>query len=748
MFKYLKTFQFFHLYFYIPLLLINLYFLSLPLLNTLSYEFSVLNGILLFLLNFSFTLVLLNNNKSFNNKLVSIIVFYFISILIPLILILIFSIFNFFCSFSEGLLFYFFITIISAFIGLAIGTFVFALNKKFRWLLFIISIFLFVFIPLIEFYFYPQVYLYTPLIGYFPGVIYDEGISPDFKLILYRILNFIFFISLFLISISFILKTIKKSSFYFGTIFIFSSAILFFIISPTLGYSTNYERIAKELDGRIDSENFIIYLPSSVDSLKMKQILLLHEEAYNSLSHFLKVKPKQKIQSFIFENSEQKKRLFGAANADVAKPWLYHCYTSLDSYENSIKHELAHCFSAEFGTSPFKVASFFNPALIEGIATASYPFYDNNYIHFLSSAAFDNNYKINIPNLFSSLSFLIQTSSLAYIVSGSFSLFLIEKYGVDKYKNLYSTLNFNKIYGKDVKLLNEEYLNFLKEFSIDNSENIANYYFGRPSLITKICPRYASERINFGRELLIKKEFNKAENVFIEILKKTGSYSALNGLIYIYEETKDYNSALDLINKYEKSYSKSVYYYFIELKKGDLFQIIGEDEKANNIYQKIFLNSPNIRFETLTETRIKLQKEGLLTNYLTSEFDLKYEIIKKLNNQYYFYSSFPLSIELSEINKIPVKEFKNFFKYHFEVNGYKQAYSIMLLSKYFFRNNDLTLSRRTAGLSLRYKDNINFSFVTQDNFSVINWIYHNFEYVISKSSLNKNQPEINKYENK
>lgn len=695
-------------------------------------------------MNSIYVVIIFNKSNSFQIKIKSLLGFYFYSLIIPFVIIFVYSIINFFCSFLDGILFYFFITAISGFIGISSGILSFTLSQRFRWSIFILINFLLFAIPLLEFYYNPQVYLYTPLIGYFPGVIYDEGISPDFKLIIYRIINFIFYLSLFLISISFLLKTINRFKYFFGLTFCFSIGIVFYVLSPMFGYSTDFNRISKELSGRIESENFIIYHHAEIDSSQMKQILLLHEEAFYSLRKFLQVKPKQKIQSFIFENSKQKKRLFGAGNADVAKPWLYHSYTSLDTYENSIKHELAHIFSAEFGTTPFRVASFFNPALIEGIATASSPFYDNNYIHFLSATAFENNIKINIPSLFSNLSFLTQTSSLAYIVSGSFSLYLIEKYGIIKFKELYSTLNFNKIYNKNVNELNKEYSEFLKNYTMNESENIANYYFGRPSLISKVCPRYAAEKLKAGRELLNEKKYDKAEKIFTEIFLKTRSYSAFQGLIFIKEENKDFKSALKLIENNEKHFISTVFQYFISLKKGDLLNLSGNEKYALEIYNNLLENSPNIKFSTSVLTRIKLSENKLLKEYLSSEPDHKLEIIKIINQSEYFYPSFPLIIELSEFNNISVDEFKKIFKFHFEVNNQNDAYSFLLMSKYFFNKNDLPRSRRTSALAMRFKDEKNFSYLAKENYKVINWIYHNFESVISNSSLYN--PENNEHE--
>ncbi len=63
----------------------------------------------------------------------------------------------------------------------------------------------------------------------------------------------------------------------------------------------------------------------------------------------LETKPSKKINVYLFNDREQKKILFGAGNADVAKPWQNSIYISADSWQEYLKHELVHIFTAEFG---------------------------------------------------------------------------------------------------------------------------------------------------------------------------------------------------------------------------------------------------------------------------------------------------------------------------------------------------------------------------------------------------------------
>ena len=133
----------------------------------------------------------------------------------------------------------------------------------------------------------------------------------------------------------------------------------------------------------ITTTHFDIYFSADIPNNLVRIITLEHEYDYEQLAKFFKLEPQSKIISYVFNSNEQKGKYFGSVNADVAKPWLKQVYISADSYSQTLRHELAHVFSAGFGTGIFKVASGLNPALIEGAAVAAAPFYNDNSIHYV-----------------------------------------------------------------------------------------------------------------------------------------------------------------------------------------------------------------------------------------------------------------------------------------------------------------------------------------------------------------------------
>ena len=73
------------------------------------------------------------------------------------------------------------------------------------------------------------------------------------------------------------------------------------------------------------------------------------------------------------------------------------------------------------------------------------------------------------------------------------------------------------------------------------NQAMADYYFGRLSILQKVCPRYIADRLGNAYEYLNKGKLDKAELLFKEINDKTLNYSALIGLSEIYFKKNKYS---------------------------------------------------------------------------------------------------------------------------------------------------------------------------------------------------------------
>ena len=732
----ISAFNFLSLYLLV-LILFNILFLNLPLANYLGYEFSILNSILIVLISGIYSVIYFKKINLTSEEKTKILKTLINISLVLLIIPLIISFFSLFrsvtCPISDGIVFYVFLTFPAPIVGIALGILSFSVSRKFSLLIFISFILLIALVPVLEIYFNPQIYFYNPLVGYFPGTIYDEGIAVDFKMISYRFLNVIFFLSVFLL----ILRALNPySRFSLKLVWIYSLVVplSFILMSPQLGYSTSHTSVKKELDKALVSENFEIHYSSSINDSLIKVIALHHEFYHAELEKFFNINFDKKISSLIFTSREQKKRLFGTANTDVAKPWIPEIYISIDNYDRTLKHELAHCFAGQFGSDIFKVADDFNPSMIEGIAMAADPIYSDFDLDYMAALAFSNGFNIEVASLFNSFNFFKQPSSLGYIIAGSFIKYLVDKYGIEKFKELYSDMNFTQKYGKDISVLASEYQIELKnKFQLtDDSADRAKYFYGRKSIFYKICPRYVAKKNNEAWEYYNQKKFTDAKNIFAELLELSDNYSPFVGLAYCYAEENKLDKAIDLLHSNISKFENSAYQYELQFILADLMIKNHDLFTADSLYEKIIMENPNRVLYSLAVLRCDLiAADTIINQYLAGDENTKYVILQSLNTAEYNYNTFPYLASIANSLNINYENFLNNFDQKLEVKDYNACYGLYKLSLYMCEKMDFESARKLAALSARYAKDQSFNNVLESNLNKMNWLqkYSIFELV-------------------
>lgn len=702
---------------------VSIILFQLPLVSTFGYEFAIILAFLFFLLSGFVNLWRLKKNIPSKDYFK----FSFILLLVPIFVAILISFTKDICSFWFGISFYLTVTAVSYILSFFISEIIYQIFSKFHIIIFLVVFIIIALIPVYEIYSSPQVYFYSPIIGYFPGTLYDEELNISVPLILYRLFNLFYFGIFYLVVKRNLIKNKSLSIILFGII-----AMLFLWLSPELGFSTSRSKLEKVLSGKIESENFIIrYDKEKLDSTEIKILLLNHEYYFAKLKQQLGFSPAGKITSFIFSDRKQKKKYFGSEQADIAKPWLSEIYISKDSYEATLNHELVHIFSAEIGKGIFRLADSFNPALIEGFAEAIDNSYDDIDLHTLASSAYHYEYKIHIPDLFSGLNFFKSFSGLSYLYAGSFSKYLIEKYGIGSFSVFYHSGDSWKAFNKTLNELSNNYYDFLKNQNISLSKKQIQYYFGRSSIFQKVCPRQIASELKAAENFILLKKYSDAEMIFKRILDKTSNYAAISGLINVYIERKNYTQAKSLIDNYIKDFQGTPYYFLLKFLNGDVNLLIGNDSLALLDYKYIIDSNPHIQLKLLAELRIELQKNFLLKNYLEESDSAKFQTLVNLNKNSVILSSIPSLISLAEKNKIQPKVLLEVFHSPLIPESVEDAYVLFRFSKYLLKNYDFVNARKLASLANRKSIDSVYYIAIKEQFEKCNWFIKNYERVIN-----------------
>lgn len=604
----------------------------MPLLSILSYESSAINGILFSLLSGIYWLIESDNNSKKNR-----LIFFLFLIIIPLFILIFSTTVCQNCPLSDGIYFYLVIAVPSIFSGIAIAELSKFISFNFRYFIFVFLwlIVLFGFLP--ELYFNPQIYFYNPIFGYYPGVIYDQTIEITDSLLLYRLIVLLF-------SFAIILIFYKNNNFnLFYKIAIFFGVLLVYIflsyLKPYFNFSTNLESIKEEISSEVITDHFKIIFSNSLTN---KQIAILkydHEFYYHVISELLDTELESKITSIIFESGAQKKELFGSANADVAKPWLNQIYLNYSNYSASLKHEISHIFSAKYAEGLFNLPSNFNPGIIEGFAMAIENNYDNTDIDYLAALAYRNNFKISMSKLFTGFSFFANASSLSYIYAGSFIKYLAINYGWNNVKKIYSGEKFIEIYNAEIKVLEENYYEYLLTIKVEENKHLSNFYFGRKPLIKKFCARATAKELKTAQTLFLEKKYEDAAEMFLKIYNYSDSYSGLVGFVQTQKELDMLKAGIDFLEAEIQNFEGTAYFYYLEFLLADLNAIYQNSTKASEYYTKIIEQKPHNIYLLSAELKNKLLQEGdsIIIKYLIDKnykTNLLLNLVKKEPTNY------------------------------------------------------------------------------------------------------------------
>lgn len=711
-----------YLYLFILLCGLNSIFVSVPLTNSLGYEFSAINGIVLFLF-FGFLSIQILKKKECKispalkeNRLVIILL-----LIIPLLIGSISSLFLSRCPIKDGFGFYFVITIPAALFGIMTGMISVLMNKKYAALIFTLFFFMLLLITLIEFYFNPQVYFYNPVYGFFPGTIYDEDIALNYRLFFSQLYHLFFFGTILAVIRYWRKNTIRAFLLYVFLPLIFLVSILF---KPFLGLATDVSQLNRNLDRIIITPHFFIHCGNKIDKSNYEFIGLLHEYYYDLVSIKLNEGMNKRINSYIFNDKNQKRELFGAGNADVAKPWLNQIFLNYENYDVTLKHEIAHVIAGKFGKSVFKVADGFNPAMIEGIAMfveddfAGYP------VTYAAKLAYTTGNRINFNSLFNGMNFFTSYSSLAYIYSGAFLDFLLREYGVDKIKEIYNDSNWLKIYGEELPILLKRFEKSLSVDSVQYNSNQAQLFFGGQTIFKKFCPRMASNDIKEASGLMNLKKYSDAEKKYRDVYHYSASYTALSGIVASLQKQKKYPVSAELLNKEISKFRKSQFFYNLELILGDAFVLADNISAGKKSYDSLITHSPGIGYTNEVKIRnLIIDKEGTdsLKKYFKMKNAKKLDYLLKINRDEINYFTIPSIVRYSDINKFNLAEWLENLKPGFTVQNKESMVSSISISRYFLEKKDFNNAKYFAIKALDYKSSGNLTFQAIENLQLANW---------------------------
>jgi len=513
-------------------LVISVTLTFLPLIGTLGFEYSAIMATLLSIVTVVTSASLIANEgkgiSSRNNTLDNKGSIYFISFLFLLIVFIvgfISSLIKDDCYIREGALFFLLIPTISVFFSMSVGLFWgYFLGRK-GIIIGLASILLIALYAPWKLYHEISIFVYNPIFGFFPGPLYDEAIPITLKLVISRIVVLFWGIAI-LLSIK-IADGLRQS-----VIRIWSVLLLAFLLITVLAVHLNESEIGisytreyitqNVLTGYFETDNFIIYYdPGSPEAKYIELIAMDHEWRYKQLKEALNLKSEEKIKSYIYPDIKTRKNLIGAGETTIANPIHNEIHLVYDSFPQPVlKHELVHVMAGEFGNDVLKISP--KIGLLEGTAVAV-DWRDQRFTpHQWSKVMMEMGIAPNIKDIVG-FGFWYVPADVGYTLMGSFSRYLIDSYGIEKFKTAYKTGNF-AVYGKNIDELALEWRNFISTVETPSEAYaISEARFSRPGIFQAKCPRKIAELQSLGYEKFEDYNYYRARKQFSKALKYNNS---------------------------------------------------------------------------------------------------------------------------------------------------------------------------------------------------------------------------------
>lgn len=347
----------------------------------------------------------------------------------------------------------------------------------------------------------PPIFAFDHLWGHFAGSLYDEVISLDSRLLLFRTGTALRVAAAALFGVLWQRRSHvgRPHALLAAAAGLFAIVAYEGLVGPRAGFRVSRANIEETLPVVVERPGLVIHLPRSATAEQRQQIADDHVFRLEGLSRRLAVQPKQPIHSYLYANAAQKARLMGGRATMLARPWRHEIHIhGLRTPHRVLAHELVHALAGEFGSPVLKVSARYgfivNMTLVEGLAEALAPPRGALDLHASSRAIRELGLAPDIQSLMGPAGFWQAAPRRAYTVAGSFVSYLLERFGPEPLKRAYPRGDFEAAYGKPLEELVAQWESHLDALPLSRRDaRIAQEQFRRKSIFARPCAHEISQ---------------------------------------------------------------------------------------------------------------------------------------------------------------------------------------------------------------------------------------------------------------
>ncbi len=518
-------------------------------------------------------------------------------LLIPLAIILLNGVRVPLCDVGEGVAFFVLLPVMG--VVFAVGFAIFCV-VHYRWPTFAFGVFV---VGTIAYALYlgyatPAIFSYGLFYGYFPGFTYDELLPLEWPLILFRVLT-LGATAMFL-WLSWLIarhsapddSVVRKGFTLIRTLWrdhlqvsLAIGAMIFLVLMfrCELRWAATERFIRERLGGVKETVHFTIcYDSATVAPAEVERMAAEHEFQLSRLQAQFGLRHTGRITSFVYPSADAKRRYIGAGETELAKPWSRQIHITRQSLDATLKHELIHVLAAPYGMPVIHAST--SPGLTEGLAIGVEGVWGGRTLAEHAALLRRAGLMPDIERMLGATGFVAQSSSVSYVVAGAFVRHLIDRYGMERFLQLYHDPSYQDVYARPLSGLIADWERSLDSVAVDMADTAAvDVLFRRPPLIGNVCVRLYARRMREARRLVTERRYDAALPLY-RTLASMGGYDAVAGLLTVYARQQDHNAVLDLYDSLVTHDPHPARYLPLAIAAGDAAWAIGDPLHARALY--------------------------------------------------------------------------------------------------------------------------------------------------------------------
>lgn len=344
----------------------------------------------------------------------------------------------------------------------------------------------------------PAAFLFDPLLGGWPGPIYDEALVPDARVVLLRLAAAAEAVAVAATVEAFLRaeRRGRRAALWpvLAAGIAAGAALAAGVALDRLDLSGSRAAVARALGGRRDAARCTLVYPVEKPPASVEALLSDCEFQQADVARALGIADPPHVTAYVYRSAAEKRRLVGAAGTEYAKPWLAEVHVVDAAPPHPIlRHEIVHAVAARVARGPLGVPAralvLVNAGLVEGLAAALETPRGRWTVHEWSRAALDLGLLPDLRAILGPAGFWSEAPARAYPAAGSFLGHLLDTRGAAVVREAYRTGDVAGAAGAPLDALVAEWKAFLGRVGSPPGVAAARARLSRRSLFGRRCAR-------------------------------------------------------------------------------------------------------------------------------------------------------------------------------------------------------------------------------------------------------------------